>query len=142
MSGSLIERSLGSAINNMGSTMNGMGNQPAPQIDPRVIQAIIASQAQPMMMPQGYGASRFLTGDTGIPLNYGVDAPAYTPFSMTPGSFRDFMSIQDFSNSSNPVIPVYDPITRTYIASQTGVANDRPVPATYNQFGTSGGDGE
>lgn len=116
MSGGIFsaDRFLGLA-NNMDNT-----SQPAPQIDPRVIQAILASQAPSLMMSQGSGAARFLTGDTGIPLTYGVDVPAYTPFSMTPGPFADFMAAQDFSDSKNPVIPVFDPVTGRYTSSRQG----------------------
>jgi hypothetical protein len=87
--------------------------QPMPQITPEMVQAIIASQMQPVAMERGLGAARFLTGEMGLPMQFGVDVPAYQPFQMQPGDFRSFMAAQDFSDSKNPVIPVFDPSTGT-----------------------------
>lgn len=97
---------------------------PLPELPPEIIQAIIASQMQPVAMQPGFGANRFLTGQMGIPMIFGVDVPAYTPFQMQPGDFRSFMSAQDFSDSKDPVIPVFNPSTRTYQA-----ARSKPAPA-------------
>ena len=109
-------------VNTGGSGLN-QAAQPA-----RLTPAIEQLLAQSVVMPESYGVSRFLTGPAAIPLTYNVPVPGYQQFQMQPGSFRDFMSVQDFSDSKNPVIPVYDPITRTYIASQTGAANNRTAP--------------
>jgi hypothetical protein len=89
-----------------------------PQITPEMVQAIIASQAQPVAMQRGLGAARFLTGEMGLPMQFGVDVPAYQPFQMQPGDFMSFMAAQDFSDSKNPVIPVFDPSTGTYTKSK------------------------
>lgn len=124
----------GNAINSTSPILGGS------QMNPQLIQAIIASQAPSMMMPQGYGASRFLTGDTGIPLTYGVDVPAYRPFNMTPGPFADFMAAQNFSDPKNPVIPVFDPRTGRYVSSG-GAPAPAPVPQQPS-YDYGGGGGE
>ena len=112
-------------FNNLSRVVQPVG-QPQPQA--RFTPAIEQLLAQSVVMPESYGVSRFLTGPAAIPLTYNVPVPGYEQFQMPPGSFRDFMSVQDFSDPKNPVIPVYDPITRTYIASQTGSANNRSAP--------------
>lgn len=106
---------------------------PLPQLPPEIIQAIIASQMQPVAMQPTFGANRFLTGQMGIPMTFGVDVPAYTPFQMQPGDFSSFMAVQDFSDSKNPVIPVFNPSTRTYQAVRS-----TPAPAPAPSY--SGGD--
>jgi hypothetical protein len=84
--------------------------QPTAQFTPEMVQAILASQAQPTLMAPQFGASRFLTGPMQIPMTYTVDVPAYTPFSMTPGDFRSFASASD--SGKNPVS--FNPSTGTY----------------------------
>lgn len=123
MSGTLMN-----AVNSIQRGPDGSVVGQAMQQQPRFTPAIEQLFAQPVVMPESYGVSRFLTGPAAIPLTYNVPVPGYQPFQMEPGSFRDFMSVQDFSDPKNPVIPVYDPITRTYIASQTGAANNRSAP--------------
>lgn len=122
MSGTSFLDEFSRSLSNVGRN-NQVAGQPMQQ--PRFTPAIEQLFAQPVVMPESYGVSRFLTGPAAIPLTYNVPVPGYQPFQMQPGSFRDFMSVQDFSDPKNPVIPVYDPITRTYIASQTGTDNNR-----------------
>lgn len=81
-----------------------------PQMTPEMVQAILASQAQPVMMQPQFGANRFLTGQMGIPMSYTVDVPAYTPFSMTPGDFAAFAQASNLGQ--NPV--AYNASTGTY----------------------------
>jgi hypothetical protein len=100
--------------------------QPMPQITPEMVQAIIASQMQPVAMERGLGAARFLTGEMGLPMQFGVDIPTYQPFQMQPGDFASFVATQDFRKAKNPVIPVFDPTTGGYIGMRTGGQVSQP----------------
>lgn len=108
MAGAMIRNVIGQAA------MAQPVQTPMPQITPEMVQAILASQAQPVAMNPMFGANRFLTGQMGLPMTFNVDVPAYTPFQMQPGDFSSFMAAQDFSDSKNPVIPVFNPSTGTY----------------------------
>ena len=71
-------------------------------------------------MPMGNaGVSQFLTGNLAIPMQFGVDLPAYesTPFS--PGDFAAFMAAQSQGTAKKPIIPVFNPATGTYSGVQT-----------------------
>jgi hypothetical protein len=96
------------------SAMAQPAQAPMPQVTPEMIQAILASQAQPTMMQPGFGANRFLTGEMGLPMQFGVDVPAFTPFQMQPGDFSSFLAAQ---SKKNPA-PVFNPSTGTYSTSK------------------------
>jgi hypothetical protein len=64
--------------------------QAQPQITPEMVQAIIASQMQPVAMQGNFGANRFLTGNMALPMTFGVDVPAYETYSFKPGDFSKF----------------------------------------------------
>lgn len=49
-------------------------------------------QAMPFDIGQGYGAARFLTGNTMIPLNFNIPAQQFTPFQFQPGQFQKVTS--------------------------------------------------
>jgi hypothetical protein len=78
---------------------------------------MFAQDMQPYMAPNfGQGVSQFLTGQMGIPMQFGVDSPAYEPFKFSPGDFAAFMKAQGGGSSEAPMIPVFDPATGTYTA--------------------------
>lgn len=85
--------------------------QPMSQLTPEMVQAIIASQAQPVMMQPGFGANRFLTGPAPIPMTFGVDVPAYNSMQMQPGDFASFLAAQ---RRRSKMIPVFDASSGTY----------------------------
>jgi hypothetical protein len=88
--------------------------QAQPQLTPEMVQAIIASQMQPVAMQGNFGANRFLTGNMALPMTFGVDVPAYTPFQMQPGSFQNFLA----AGGGEKAPPIFNPATRTYTASK------------------------
>lgn len=85
--------------------------QPQAVITPEVIAQMMAPYAMPS---SGAGVSQFLTGNLGIPMQFGVDLPAYNMPQFRPGDFSEFMKIQSRGTPENPVIPVYNPITGGY----------------------------
>lgn len=91
---------------------------PQPQLTPEMVQAIIASQMQPVIMQGNFGANRFLTGNMAIPMTFGVDVPAYTPFRMQPGSFENFLA----AGGGEKTPPIFNPVTRTYTTPKSTVS--------------------
>jgi hypothetical protein len=85
--------------------------QPQVVITPEVYAQMMAPYAMPS---SGAGVSQFLTGNLGIPMQFGVDLPAYNMPQFRPGDFSEFMQIQSQGTPENPVIPVYNPQTGGY----------------------------
>ena len=85
--------------------------QPQVVITPEVYAQMMAPYAMPS---SGAGVSQFLTGNLGIPMQFGVDLPAYNAPQFRPGDFSEFMKIQSQGTPENPVIPVYNPLTGSY----------------------------
>ena len=118
MSGSLQEA--------MSSNME-QSQQPQVVITPEVFAQIMAPYAMPS---SGAGVSQYLTGQMGIPMQFGVDLPAYNMPQFRPGDFSEFMKIQSRGTPEKPVIPVYNPLTGGY---------DSPSGLSFGgRFGDSG----
>jgi hypothetical protein len=104
------------------ASASGVFDQPAQPVQQPVqnayfVPAIQAQNAVPYSSPNfGAGVSQFLTGNMAIPMQFGVDIPAYEMPQYTPGNFVDFMNVQKQGTAENPVIPVYNPATGTYSA--------------------------
>jgi len=110
--------------------LNNFGQQMPSQIQPTKVTAPVVSQLfEPMNMqnmggqtaPMGNaGVSQFLTGQMAIPMQFGVDLPAYESTPFVPGDFAAFMAAQGSANKnlakSNVSIPVFNPATGTYTA--------------------------
>ena len=96
-------------------------------LDPRVQELLVQDINQRMqgaaypqaMEPQfGQGVNQFLTGQMGIPMQFGVDVPAYDSYQFSPGDFAAFMKAQGGGSAKSPMIPVFDAATGTYTAYQ------------------------
>jgi len=85
--------------------------QPQAVITPEIIAQMVAPYSMPS---SGAGVSQFLTGNLGIPMQFGVDLPAYNMPQFRPGDFSEFMKVQSRGTPENPVIPVYNPLTGGY----------------------------
>ena len=88
---------------------------PQPVINP----AVFAQNMAPYYMPDmGQGVSQFLTGNLAIPMQFGVDLPAYESMQFSPGDFASFMAAQSKGTAKKPIIPVFNPATGTYSGVQ------------------------
>jgi hypothetical protein len=86
-----------------------------------MVPAMFAQDMQPFTSPTfGQGVSQFLTGQMGIPMQFGVDSPAYEPFQFSPGDFAAFMRARDIPiGERSAAIPVFDSATGTYTAYES-----------------------
>jgi hypothetical protein len=88
--------------------------QPQPSITPEILAQLMAPYAMPS---SGAGVSQFLTGQMGIPMQFGVDLPAYETPQYTPGDFQAFVGAQK-AGKNMVGIPVFDPNTGGYSTVQ------------------------
>ena len=85
--------------------------QPQASVTPEMLAQLMAPY---MAQDTGAGVSQFLTGQMGIPMQFGVDLPSYETPQFVPGDFANFMRAQQAGTVKSPVIPVFNPDTGTY----------------------------
>jgi hypothetical protein len=91
--------------------------QPQAVVTPEILAQIMAPYA---MQNTGAGVSQFLTGQMGIPMQFGVDMPVYDTPQFTPGDFANFMRARNQSfGDRSAAIPVFNPNTGTYTAFES-----------------------
>ena len=91
--------------------------QPQATVTPEMLAQLMAPY---MAQNTGAGVSQFLTGQMGIPMQFGVDLPQFETTQFMPGDFASFMRSQSRGTSEKPVIPVYNPQTGGYESFAAG----------------------
>ena len=91
--------------------------QPQATVTPEMLAQFMAPY---MAQNTGAGVSQFLTGQMGIPMQFGVDMPSYETPQFVPGDFANFMRARDQSfGERSAAIPVFNPSTGTYTAFES-----------------------
>jgi hypothetical protein len=90
-------------------------SQPSVVVPAMLAQDMVPYRAVPYNAGLNQGVAQFLTGSTPIPMQFGVNVPAYENFAFNPGDFSRFMQAMNSPIGEGSVgIPVYNPATGTY----------------------------
>ena len=93
--------------------------QPQATVTPEMLAQLMAPY---MAQDTGAGVSQFLTGQMGIPMQFGVDMPSYETPQFMPGDFANFMRAQQAGTTKSPVVPVFNPSTGGYTSMRVPAA--------------------